>query len=764
MLLAFSTFFAAVSALQTLPPIRWAGDEGVGSLSLSNVSKTIYIDSNFASRRDENGLTLIPPSALEFAKIFLQDLEQITGESWSIETVDSFPDGWSGIFLGEFRGSAEEITYENGDPNEEGYELEIAEGSVFIGGTGARGMWWGTRTLLQQLLLSEDGELSAGRVTDAPAYATRGYLLDCGRKYYSLEFLKDLCTYASFFKISEFQYHLMDNYPLNRGRNETWYEVYSHFSLIPENPELDPLVDRRNESLSRAQFEDLQQHCVSRGITIVPEIEAPGHALVIAKWKPELALEKKDLLNLTHPDAIPTVKSMWDEFLPWFQTKEVHIGADEYDPELADDYITFVNEMNDHIKSISGKDIRIWGTYEPSENLTINTDIIIQHWQIGQSEPAFLEPQGYRLINSEDWVVYVGLKNDHMPILPRKYPQWYNISRTLNFADQRGWQWEPTLFDPFNTSAQLKPGAKGNKGAIMAAWNDNGPDATTQLEAFYSIREGIPVLAARAWSGTKGERLEEHTLTDSIKRLTDRAPGQNLDRRLPAELDGSAGEGPLLTWERQESDGERVKLGYGGKGLNHELILEVTGPFKLSSNDSTLALTEDGSLIYSSDNWPYPLRHVDENDGFDPGHPGRIWVNATSSSHEVVKIPLESTIKIRTDFLSGSRVWINDEFAGRFEVFVFGGRNTQFSWSQMAFVAPLNIVEGGIQKITVNNWESDGPTPTDPPGNGGDGNDDEEVPEPPEATGSASVIGKPCFGLILAFVFVAVLFPSSEVF
>ena len=751
MLLPWCTLIAAAAALQTLPPVKWGG-KGDDTFSISSTSKTVYIDSNFASRRDENGTTLIPPSALEFAKTFVEDLEQVTGETWKIEDVESFPANRGGIFLGEFRGSTDEITYENGEPNEEGYELEITSNSVFIGGTGARGMWWGTRTLLQQILLSKDGILAAGQITDAPAYATRGYLLDCGRKYYSPEFLKDLCTYASFFKISEFQYHLMDNYPLNRGRNETWHEVYSHFALIPESSELDPLVERRNESLSREQFEDFQQHCASRGVTIIPEIEAPGHALAITKWKPELALPKKDLLNLTHPDAIPTVKSMWDEFLPWFETKEVHVGADEYDPELADDYINFVNEMNDHIRSSSGKEIRIWGTYEPSENLTISKDIIIQHWQIGQSEPALLDSQGYRLINSEDWVVYVGLKNDHMPILPRKYPQWYDISRTLNFADEDGWQWEPTLFDPFNTSAQLKPGAKGNKGAIMAAWNDNGVDATTQLEAFYAMREGIPVLAARAWSGTNGELLDEPTLMDSIKRLTDGAPGQNLDRRLQKELDGSfSSDEPLIAWERQDSDDDEVTLGYGSKGLDHELILEVTGPFSLSSNDTTLTLSKDGTLTYISDNWPYPLRHVDEDDGFDPGHPGRIWVNASSSTHEAVTIPLESKITIRTDFLGGSRVWINDEFTGRFEVFVFGGKNTQFSWSQMAFVAPLDVVEGGIQKLTVNAWDSDGPSHTDPPGDG-DGGDGGEDGSPPDGTGAAGTLPAPVLSLAIAFV------------
>ncbi|KAF5343891.1 hypothetical protein D9757_013462 [Collybiopsis confluens] len=62
-----------------------------------------------------------------------------------------------------------------------------------------------------------------------------------------------------------------------------------------------------------------------------------------------------DLLNISYPDTIPSVKSIWDTILPWFTSSEVSIGADEYDESLANDYITFVNEMNGYIGGMSGK-------------------------------------------------------------------------------------------------------------------------------------------------------------------------------------------------------------------------------------------------------------------------------------------------------------------------------------------------------------------------------------------------------------------------
>ncbi|KAK8138680.1 hypothetical protein PG984_002060 [Apiospora sp. TS-2023a] len=695
-----------VAALQPLPPPPKSTYNGTGpGLVLdSSFPKIICVHSDLASHRDTGGLTLVPPSGQEFAETFRDDLTRLTRCDWSVKVVESFGQNDTGLFL-DLHQEEEPLgfQYAGGQSTEEGYTLRIEANQARITGSGARGVWWGTRTLLQHLMISNWTSVPAMEVKDAPAYATRGYMLDAGRKWYTPSFLKDLCTYASFFKMSEFHYHMSDNYPLNRGHNET---------------------------LGRADFEDLQRHCASRGITVIPEIEAPGHCLSITKWKPELALEKKDLLNLTHPDSIPTVKKIWAEFLPWFQTKEVHVGADEYDSALADDYITFVNEMASFVNQTSGKRIRIWGTEEPSENLTISKDVIIQHWQYGQSDPVQLQKAGYDIINSEDWWAYMSLKNDHMPILPAPDPQFFNETRTVSFADQAGWQWQPALYNPVNTTEQLPDDAPGNKGAILAAWNDNGPDATTQLEAFYAMRRGIPLVAARAWSGARGPQLDVSTLEASIDLLSAQAPGQNLDRR--SDFTSWTNTKAHQTSGSESLDGSSVitTLGHGSKGPNYTLTLSATGPFILSSPDVTLQLSaSDNLLTFIADGWTYPLRSVHEQDGFDPGHPGRIWANSTRSTHAPVTVLTPAEITITGDLVGGSRVWVNGTFAGRFEVYVFGGKNTLFSWSQMAFVAPLDTVSGGgLQSIKLD------PT-IKPPGSDNNSGTNTVVPPPAQSQG-----------------------------
>ncbi|RDW79005.1 beta-N-acetylhexosaminidase [Aspergillus mulundensis] len=703
---------ALVSPLQILPPIPAFNDGDTAEIwDLTASSQKIYIDAGFASSKDTDGLTLIPPSSHDFAEVFLEDLNRITGVDWSLETVESLPDpadANGAILLGAFTGDNSSMVYESGELTSEGYELEISSSSVFIGGVGARGMWWGTRTVLQMLLVGNN-TLPSGRTTDAPAYATRGYMFDAGRKWYNKGFLKEMCSYASFFKMNEFHYHLSDNYPLNRGRNETWQDVYSHFSLLPEDESLLGILHgRENETLSREDYADMQSHCARRGIAVIPEIEAPGHCLYVTKWKPELALEKRDLLNLSHPDTMPTIQRIWSEFLPWFDVKEVHVGADEYDSTLADDYIGFVNEMADFINSTTDKSIRIWGTpmEEPKDkNLRINMDITIQHWQYGQSDPLELIDQGHNIINSQDWWAYMSIKNDHMPIIPAPYPQFFNESRILNFADQPGWQWTPADFNNVNTTEQPEPNEPFLKGAVMAAWNDNGPDASTKLEMYYAMRRGIALVGARAWSGIRGPEVQPETLDASIDFFSPLAPTQDLDRVIP--VPGNDSDGPLVSWNRSSSDNDTVKLGKGSKGLNYTLTLTATGPFTLSSNDNTFSFNNDGTLSFIEDGYIYPLRSVTPEDALelDPGHPGRIWVNTTSTHEPVIIDASEAVpvaITVSTDVVHGAVVWINGQLEGRFEVFVYGGRNTEFSWSQMAFVAPLEDIEGvGLASLEI---------------------------------------------------------------
>lgn len=156
-------------------------------------------------------------------------------------------------------------------------------------------------------------------------------MLDAGH-YYPPDFLVELCSHLSYFKQNTFHLHLSDNvvtvYDQDYGSPET---LYSAFRLNSNDSELDGSDRRANESHTYDVFENVQQKCASRGVTIDLRIESPGHALVITQGKPELALTTDyTLLNISVHETIPTVQSIWRAVLPWMHSKVVGIGADEY--------------------------------------------------------------------------------------------------------------------------------------------------------------------------------------------------------------------------------------------------------------------------------------------------------------------------------------------------------------------------------------------------------------------------------------------------
>lgn len=289
--------------------------------------KSIVVDSRHASTADRNGWTLIPPTLQEFAETFVEDLADLVDCHAVVKHGNDRTH--NAIFL--TLGSSSAFVDAAGRFTSEGYTLNAIETGVIITGASPLGVWWGTRTILQQAALN-DGKLSVGNGTDAPGWGTRGVMLDGGRPYYPPDFLVEKCAWMSFWKQNNFHLHLSDNLYNNIDiyDRDKQLDLYARFRLWSEDPAVEGLNKHPNESYNREDFDRIQYACAARGVTVIPEIEAPGHALVISQWKPELGLDGAlDLLNISYPDTIPALEAIWSMFLPWLQSKSIHIGADE---------------------------------------------------------------------------------------------------------------------------------------------------------------------------------------------------------------------------------------------------------------------------------------------------------------------------------------------------------------------------------------------------------------------------------------------------
>lgn len=269
-------------------------------------------------------------------------------------------------------------------------------------------------------------------------------MLDAARHYYPPDFLIEMCAYMSFFKQNTFQVHLSDNLYNNVDiySRERSLDLYARFRLWSEDEAVAGLNKYKNESYTRAQFDEIQSACAARGVTILPEIEAPGHALAFVQWKPELGLaDDLSLLNISHPETIPTMKAVWSTFLPWFHSKTVHIGADEYTAEV-NDYNRFVNAMADHIRTEADKSIRIWGTFPPNYTdpayINIYKNVSVQHWEFFEDNPYYdYIRNNYTVLNSDDTFYVVNKWSG-------SYPQEVNVSATfIGNPNTGGGLWYP---------------------------------------------------------------------------------------------------------------------------------------------------------------------------------------------------------------------------------------------------------------------------------------------------------------------------------
>ncbi|GJD03562.1 glycosyl hydrolase family 20 [Colletotrichum higginsianum] len=681
-ILVFLAFKAVAESLPGLPTVPYTPTGG----TLPSASLTrIIVSSEFAEFVDNAGQTLIPPTLHSFATTFASDLASVVGLDIPVELGATAEQGSIFLTLGDaslYRDAA-------GRETSEGYSLNVTVDGVLISGASPLGVWWGTRTLLQQLVL-DGGEVKLGYGVDSPGWGIRGMMppkLDIARHYYPPDFLVEMCAYMSFFKQNTFQLHLSDNLYNNVAiySRERSLSLYAAFRLLSDDPALEGLNRRANESYTRDVFDDIQARCAARGVTVLPEIEAPGHALVITQWKPELGLQSDlSLLNISNPETIPVVKKIWDTFLPWFHTKTVSIGADEYvDPTLSEEalvgeYTRFVDEMNEHITSTSGKHVRIWGTFAPSVGGSVNKSISIQHWANFEANPLYdFVNNGYDVLNSGEYIYTVG-----------KWSQWYGSTLSLDFifhGSPDGSAFAPNIFDRENATNNAARDSPSLLGHIAPQWNDYGPNATTVTEGYYQWRDGLPALADKQWGGDVAE-ADYQGLFAALQPL---APGQNLDRRVASK--GST----ILEYD--------FKQGRGSNGTVEDL----------SGNQyhatSTCAAGDEGAILTPSCRITTPLNQKGRNytlsfsikptsDAkgaiFSGGDSGLWFGNGTSTYALNYTFPVGSWTNV--SLIGRGRQTFLDVGAGEPMEFltVMGWNGDRFVWAPIAVEAPLATVGG----------------------------------------------------------------------
>lgn len=146
------------------------------------------------------------------------------------------------------------LTLANKELGAEGYKLEIGE-TVNVVSPTAQGAFWATRTLLQMSEQNAQRELPRGVTTDKPEYKLRGFMIDCGRKFFSIDYLRNLTKVMAYYKMNALQVHLNDN-GFRQFFGNDWNKTQAAFRLECDTY---PGLTAKDGSYTKQEFIDLQK-------------------------------------------------------------------------------------------------------------------------------------------------------------------------------------------------------------------------------------------------------------------------------------------------------------------------------------------------------------------------------------------------------------------------------------------------------------------------------------------------------------------------
>ncbi|MFD7834179.1 family 20 glycosylhydrolase [Streptomyces sp. NPDC059761] len=449
---------AAAGPPQTVPALRqWTA--GTGAYTFTGTSR-IVVDPAYAAQLSDEAAT------------FAEDLGALAGRPVAVVTGSASPG---------------DIALSLGDPGlpAEGYRLTVAASVAVRAGTDT-GAFYGTRTVLQ--LLHQSATVPAGTAVDWPAKAERGLMIDQGRKFFTVDWVEQHIKELAYLKLNYFHFHLSDTFGF-RLESSTHPEIVSA------------------DHYSKQDIADLVALGQKYHVTIVPEIDTPGHMNAVLAAHPELKLKNSsgtaspDFIDLSLPASYTLIKDLVNEYLPLFPAPYWHIGADEYVTDYAkypqllsyarahygagatakDTYYGFVNWADDLVRA-AGKTTRMWndGIKAGDGTLTPHPGILVEYWYSYGLTPQQLAAAGHTVAN-ESWT-----------------PTYYVLGGA---KPDTKWMYETWTPDRFEGGATLTDPAK-NPGSLIHVWCDN-PTAETQEQIAAGIMYPLRALAQQTWGSPK---------------------------------------------------------------------------------------------------------------------------------------------------------------------------------------------------------------------------------------------------------------------
>lgn len=235
-----------------------------------------------------------------------------------------------------------ELTVSPNVKETEGYTLTVSQKGVTIQGGSAAGVFYGIQTLRKAV--KEGPIMPAAIITDAPRFAWRGMHLDCSRHFFSTDFVKKFIDLLALHNMNRFHWHLTDDQGW-RIEIKKWPKLISVGSqrtgtIIGTNSDIDDGIPYGGY-YTQEEARDIVRYAQERHITVIPEIDMPGHMLAALASYPELGCTGgpyqvghywgvyKDVLCVSNERVYQFVEDVLTEIMDIFPSEVIHIGGDE---------------------------------------------------------------------------------------------------------------------------------------------------------------------------------------------------------------------------------------------------------------------------------------------------------------------------------------------------------------------------------------------------------------------------------------------------
>jgi hexosaminidase len=374
----------------------------------------------------------------------------------------------------------------------EGYQLDVTSRGVTIRADRAAGLFAGVQTLRQLLPAAIESNhrrpgpwtVPGGRVTDHPRFAYRGAMLDVARHFFSVAQVKRYIDQLALYKINTFHLHLADDQGW-RIMIKSWPRLatYGGSTAVDGDP---------GGYYTQEQYRQIVAYAQQRFITVIPEIDMPGHVNAALASYAELNCDGVAPPLYTGTDvgfsSLCVGKELTYKFLDDVigelaaitPGRYLHVGGDEASATSPADYVTFMNRVQ-RIVAAHGKSVLAWHQVVEATPLP---STVAQYWDTTDDNPdvAAAAANGTKLVLSPANLAYLDMKYNESTPLGQDW------AALIEVRDAYGW-------DP---GAYLRGvPAQAVRGVEAPLWTET---IRTSADIEYMAFPRLPAIAELGWS------------------------------------------------------------------------------------------------------------------------------------------------------------------------------------------------------------------------------------------------------------------------